>query len=195
MSSLIFATMNEHKLSEARQIIGDLVNLSSPIDFNIIGEIPETGSTLEENAGQKARYIWDLTATSCFSDDTGLEIEALNGEPGVFSARYAGEGKSSTDNMNKVLELMRGKVDRRARFRCVVALIINGEQHLFEGVINGIISDVTRGNEGFGYDPIFIPDGYNISFAEISPEKKNLLSHRGMALRKMKDFLISKVYL
>lgn len=190
--NIVFATMNGHKLREAEQILGDHITLLSPADFGITGDIPENGTTLESNAIQKAEFVYNITSENCFSDDTGLEIEALNGEPGVFSARYAGEGKNAVDNMNKVLRLMEGKENRKARFRCVIALIFNSKQHLFEGIVNGKIAHSPSGSEGFGYDPIFIPDGYEDSFAVIPAQEKNHLSHRGIALRRMRDFLAER---
>jgi XTP/dITP diphosphohydrolase len=155
-------------------------------------EIPETGDTLEANASQKSHYIWDKFTIDCFSDDTGLEIAALNNEPGVHSARYAGEGRNADDNIDKVLRKLSGIHHRKACFRCVISLIIRGEEYLFEGKVEGEILSGRSGSSGFGYDPIFRPDGYTQSFAEMEPSIKNSISHRGRAVQKLVSFLISE---
>lgn len=189
MKKLVFATNNDHKLRELRQILPsefDLLNLN---DIGCTNEIPETGTTLEVNATQKSFYIWNKYGINCFADDTGLEIESLGNEPGVYSARYAGEERSSTANMMKVLEKMEGESNRNARFRCVISLVIDGEEKQFEGIVNGKILTKKHGEAGFGYDPIFMPDGYNLSFAEMPADDKNQISHRGRAVMKLVDYL------
>jgi XTP/dITP diphosphohydrolase len=184
---LIFATNNQHKLQEVRQILKEF-NIVSLFDLGIISDIPEDHDTLEQNALQKARFIFGLTDMNVIADDTGLEIDALNGRPGVFSARYAGEGCSFTDNVKKVLGEMDGISNRKAAFRTVVALILNGKEYLFEGNVHGSIIHEHRGNEGFGYDPVFIPEGYDKTFAEMTADLKNKLSHRAVAFKKVADF-------
>lgn len=186
---IIFATSNRHKLSEAKGIIGKEVLLITPADLGIIESIPEDAPTLEENALFKARYLWERTGRDVFADDTGLEVEALNGAPGVMSARYACEDCDSGKNMQKLLKELKGISNRKARFRTVVALILNGDTHLFEGVVNGTILEGLSGTGGFGYDPLFLPDGYTKTLAELSYEEKNLISHRGIAMRKLSEFL------
>lgn len=189
MKKLVFATNNEHKLRELRQILNGEFELLSLNDIGCDEEIPETGATLESNASQKSFYIWNKYGIDCFADDTGLEISALGNEPGVYSARYAGEEKSSAANMQKVLDKMKGLTDRRARFRCVFSLIIDGKEKQFEGIVEGEILSEREGEGGFGYDPIFRPDGYQLSFASLSPEEKNSISHRGRAVKKLVDYL------
>lgn len=191
---IIFATGNRNKLREIQALIGSRAELSTPADHGITEEIPENQPTLEGNALQKARYIYEKTGMNCFADDTGLEVEALGGEPGVYSARYAavngaGEGHSSEANMALLLKRMQGVENRRARFRTVIALILNGEEHLFEGVVEGEITRERSGAEGFGYDPVFRPTGYEQTFAEMPLELKNSISHRGRATAKLIDFL------
>jgi len=189
MKKLVFATNNDHKLRELRQILPvefDLLNLNT---IGCTDEIPETGTTLEINAAQKSFYIWNKYGINCFADDTGLEIESLGNEPGVYSARYAGEERSATANMMKVLEKMEGESNRNARFRCVISLVIDGEEKQFEGIVNGKILAEKHGEAGFGYDPIFMPDGYNLSFAEMPADDKNQISHRGRAVMKLVDYL------
>lgn len=185
----IFASNNQHKLEEVRSILGKNHQVMSLKELDFEQEIPETEETLQGNALQKARFIYERFKKNCFADDTGLEIEALDLRPGVYSARYAGEHCSFEDNMNKVLSEMQNIDNRTARFRTVIALIINGEEFLFEGCVNGHISREKHGNEGFGYDPIFIPEGNNLSFAEMTIEDKNNISHRGQALAKLSNFL------
>lgn len=189
MKKLVFATNNEHKLRELRQILNGEFELLSLNDIGCYEEIPETGATLENNASQKSYYIWNKFGIDCFADDTGLEISALGNEPGVFSARYAGEDKSSVANMQKVLDKMKDMTDRRARFRCVFSLVIGGKEQQIEGIVEGVILSEREGDGGFGYDPIFKPDGYLHSFATLSPEEKNMISHRGRATMKLVDHL------
>lgn len=186
---LIFATNNRHKLEEVQQILGDGYRLFTPRDFDITEEIPEEQDTLEGNALQKARYIHERTGMDCFADDTGLEVEALGGAPGVWSARYAGEHCSFKDNMDKLLAALEGVDNRRARFRTVIALILGGMEYLFEGEVNGVITDVESGGGGFGYDPIFRPDGYVETFAQMDAGEKNSISHRGRAVSRLVEFL------
>lgn len=190
MKRFVFATNNRHKLEEVQAILGDRVELVSLQQTGCTEEIPETGKTLEENALQKARYIYERYHTDCFADDTGLEVEALGGAPGVYSARYAGgEGHDSEANMRKLLQELEGVENRQARFRTVFALIVNGKEHLFEGIVNGTLLKVRRGTSGFGYDPIFMPDGYNKTFAELGNDIKNRISHRAIASDKLCKFL------
>lgn len=189
MKELVFATGNRNKLKEVQKILGDRYILSTPADKGMEEDIPETSDTLEGNALQKARYIYEKTGADCFADDTGLEIDALGGEPGVYSARYAGEKKDPEDNMDKVLKKMKGTEDRSARFRTVIALIIGGKEYLFEGVVNGTIMTERSGSEGFGYDPIFRPDGFAETFAEMDLAEKNRISHRGLAVARLAEFL------
>lgn len=184
-----FATHNKHKLSEVQNIIGDKVTIQSISELQCFEEIPETGKTLEENALQKARYIYNKYHCNCFADDTGLEIDALEGRPGVYSARYAGENCSFEDNMRKVLSEMQGIKNRSARFRTIIALIIDGKEYLFEGKVEGEIIEDEKGNAGFGYDPIFRPKGFSETFAEMDVNKKNKISHRGLAVENLMVFL------
>jgi XTP/dITP diphosphohydrolase len=186
---LVFATNNSHKLREIQNILGNKINLLSLNDIHCSDEVPENGTTLESNALEKAQYIYNKYHLDCFADDTGLEIEALNGEPGVYSARYAGEQKNPADNVKKVLSLMQGITNRKARFRCIIALIVNREEHLFEGIVNGTIISECHGDGGFGYDPIFIPDGYSQTFAQMPPDLKNRISHRAIAAQNLAAFL------
>lgn len=189
MKKLIFATQNLHKLEEIRFAVGNSFSILSLRELNFFDEIPETGDTLIENANQKANFIYEKFNIDCFADDTGLEIDSLGGEPGVYSARYAGEGKSFTDNMNKVLEKLQNHSNRKARFKTVISLILNGKQHHFEGSVEGVIIENKKGAEGFGYDPIFKPDGYLQTFAEMSLDEKNKISHRANATKKLVEFL------
>ena len=186
---LLFATNNKHKLEEMRAILGDKVEVLSLADINCCDDISETADTLEGNALIKARYIYEKFAISCFADDTGLEVEALNGAPGVYSARYAGENNDSEANISKLLLNLAGKNNRQAQFRTVIALIINGEEKLFEGVVRGTIAEVRKGSSGFGYDPVFIPEGYDVSFSEMAIEQKNSISHRSRAAAALNDYL------
>lgn len=186
---IVFATHNRHKSEEACQILGPRWTLRNLHDLGQTEEIPETADTLQGNALQKAQFVYDKYHLSCFADDTGLEVEALNGAPGVYSARYAGEHCSFADNVNKLLHEMQGKTNRRACFKTVVALILDGEAHFFEGRVDGTIIESPRGREGFGYDPVFVPDGFSETFAEMSAEQKNKISHRGRAMAKLIEFL------
>ena len=189
---LVFATNNQHKLKELQAILGDHFELLSLHDIGCFEEIPEEQPILEGNARQKAFYVFEKYGISCFADDTGLEIEALNGEPGVFSARYAGEEKSAEANMKMVLDKMAKINQRKARFRTVISLVENGKEKQFEGIVDGEILHKKRGDSGFGYDPIFQPTGYNLSFAEMSLDEKNKISHRTMAVNKLINYLTVK---
>lgn len=186
---LIFATNNKHKLEELQAILGDKIKLLSLKDIGCNEEIPEEQPTLEGNANQKAFYVFNKFDFNCFADDTGLEIESLNGEPGVYSARYAGEEKNSEANMDKVLDKLVKINNRKARFRTVISLIIDGNEKQFEGIVEGEIIEKRRGGSGFGYDPIFQPDGFEDTFAEMNLEDKNKISHRGRAVRKLITYL------
>ena len=206
---IVFATGNGGKLREAREILGGGFELVTPSEMGITEEIPETGNTLSTNSRQKAEYIWDRCACSCFADDTGLEVDILGGAPGVHTARYAGEEKDFNRNIDKLLQdieiremeasmareagLSLKNLGRRARFRCVVTLIINGEKHYFEGALEGKIARTRSGKGGFGYDPVFIPDEYpDRTLADITEEEKNAISHRGKALRAMAEWLAAQ---
>ncbi len=189
---LVFATNNPHKLHEIQNILGDDFEIISLKDIGCHEEIPEEQPTLEGNASQKAFYVYNNYGYNCFADDTGLEIEALNNEPGVYSARYAGESKNSEDNMNKVLHKLAKIKNRKARFRTVISLVVNGKETQFEGIVNGRILNEKRGHGGFGYDPAFQPDGYNETFAEMGMEEKNRISHRGKAVKKLVEYLTKK---
>jgi len=189
MRKLVFATNNDHKLRELKQILSSEFELLSLNEIGCTDDIPETGTTLEANAAQKSFYIWNKYGVNCFADDTGLEIEALGNEPGVYSARYAGEGRDASDNMLKVLEKMKYETNRNARFRCVISLVINGEEEQFEGIVEGEILTEKHGVAGFGYDPIFMANGFNQSFAEMSANDKNKISHRGRAVMKLVEYL------
>ena len=189
---IVFASNNAHKLEEVRSKLPKHFNVLSLKDVVGDVDIPETGTTLNENAAIKARYLFERTGKNCFADDTGLEIAALNGEPGVYSARYAGENCSFRDNMNKVLKNMTGAEDRSAKFRTVICLILDGEEFFFEGQVDGKLLTEEHGEKGFGYDPIFRPDGYEESFAQMSLELKNEISHRGKAVQKLVDFLSTR---
>ena len=185
----VFATNNAHKLEEVTAILGNKIELLSMKDINCHADIPETADTLEGNALLKARYIFENYQLDCFADDTGLEVEALNGAPGVYSARYAGDAHNSEANMKKLLQDMEGIENRKAQFRTVFALIINGKEHLFEGIVKGEITKHRHGTSGFGYDPVFIPEGYTQTYAEIGNELKNKISHRALATNKLCNFL------
>ena len=188
---IIFATNNAHKLSEVQAVLGPDFELVTPRSVGITEEIPEQQDTIAGNASQKARYVHDRTGCDCFADDTGLEVEALGGAPGVHSARYATDGHDFAANNRLLLKNLEGATDRRAQFRTVISLILNGEEHLFEGVVEGRIIDREEGHEGFGYDPLFIPDGYDKTFAQMSTEEKNEVSHRARAVRKLAAYLHS----
>lgn len=192
MKKLIFATNNKHKLAEIRAILQGKVEVVSLGDIACYDDIPETADTLEGNALLKARYIYDKYGAYCFADDTGLEVEALGGVPGVYSARYAGEGCSFQDNVNKLLDALEGvPVPRLARFRTVIALIDEAGEHLFEGIVSGEIQTEATGAGGFGYDPIFCPTGYHESFAVLGDELKNQISHRAKASEALAQYLLS----
>lgn len=186
---LVFVTNNLHKIQEIKAIINDDIEILCLKDIGFSDEISEDCDTLEGNASQKASFIYDKYHCNCFADDTGLEIEALDGRPGVFSARYAGENCDFDDNMNKVLNELKSVENRKARFRTVISLIIDGKEKLFEGVVNGKMLKEKLGVEGFGYDPIFQPEGYNVSFAQMDASEKNKISHRGIATLKLIDYL------
>lgn len=189
MKTLVFATNNLHKLEEVRDILGGSFRIASLKEIGCTDDIPETADTLEGNALQKARYVKDKFGYDCFADDTGLEVEALGGAPGVFSARYAGPGHDSEANMQKLLKELEGKTNRQAQFRTVVALILEGREYTFEGIVRGTILTERRGTAGFGYDPVFVPEGYAETFAEMGSEEKNRISHRARAVQKLADFL------
>ena len=186
---LIFATNNAHKLSEVQAVLGPSFELVTPRMCGVEEEIPETAETLEGNARQKARYLYERTGLDCFADDTGLEVEALNGAPGVHSARYATDGHDFAANNLLLLKNLEGETNRRARFRTAICLIEGGEERLFEGIVEGHIIDHESGTEGFGYDPLFVPEGYDCTFAEMSAEEKNDISHRGRAVRRLVAYL------
>lgn len=204
MRKIVFATGNRHKLQEAGEILGDGFEIVSAAEAGITEEIPETGSTLQANSLQKAVYLWDRLGLSCFADDTGLEVEALDGAPGVYSARYAGEGHDFAANTAKLLKEMEGKENRRARFRTVVTLIMDGRTSVFEGEVHGRIAVEPSGAGGFGYDPVFIPDEFpmedgtvsqnskGVTFSEMTEEQKNAISHRGRAMRALAEYLRRK---
>lgn len=186
---LIFATGNPHKIKEAQEIAGKGITLISSVETGITEEIPEYGDTLNENALIKAEYVHKRCHKPCFADDTGLEVEALDGKPGVKSARYASEECDSSKNMDKLLNELEGKENRKARFRTVIALIIDNKVNYFEGILDGTIANEASGKEGFGYDPLFIPEGYNKTLAELTSEEKNSISHRAKALSSLTCFL------
>ena len=190
MKKFVFATNNNHKLEEVSAILGNKVELLSMKEIGCHDDIPETADTLEGSALLKARSIYDKYHTDCFADDTGLEVEALNGAPGVFSARYAGDAHNSEANMNKLLLELEGSDNRKARFRTVFALIVNGKEHIFEGIVKGEITKGKHGTSGFGYDPIFLPEGYTQTFAEMGNELKNKISHRAVATKKLCNFIL-----
>ena len=186
---LIFATNNRHKIEEVQQLLGDAFHLQTLAECGITEDIPETADTLEGNARQKAHYVSERLACDCFADETGLEVDALDGEPGVRSARYATDGHDFEANNRLLLANMEGKSDRKARFRTVIALILDGREYLFEGRVEGEIAEQPSGNEGFGYDPLFVPEGHDCTFADMSLEAKGEISHRGRAVRKLVEFL------
>ncbi|MDR1381943.1 MAG: non-canonical purine NTP diphosphatase [Tannerella sp.] len=189
MKTIVFATNNAHKLEEVRAIVPEGMRVVSLPEIGCHDEIPETASTLEGNALQKARYVKEHFGYDCFADDTGLEVEALGGEPGVRSARYAGDGHDSDANMEKLLRALDGEQNRKARFRTVIALIINGQELFFEGTVNGRIITEKRGKTGFGYDPVFMPDGVDETFAELGADIKNKISHRAIAAGRLSGWL------
>jgi len=188
---LVFASNNKNKIQEIKHQLPDDIELLSLEDIGCFEEIPETADTIEGNAILKADYVTKNYGYNCFADDTGLEVDALNGVPGVYSARYAGEQKNADDNMDKLLAELKGKPNRNARFKTVITLNLNGEQHLFTGIVDGIITETKSGSQGFGYDPIFKPEGLDFTFAQISLTEKALLSHRGRAVSQLISFLKS----
>lgn len=187
--TLCFATNNPHKREEIAALLGDEFVLKTLAEIGCTDELPETQPTIAGNARQKAAYVWDHFGVSCFADDTGLEVDALNGEPGVYSARYAGEPADSVRNVAKLLQNLEGQTDRRARFRTVITLVLDGQYHDFEGVVEGGILTGQRGTGGFGYDPVFQPQGAEQTFAEMPMDQKGAISHRGRAFRKLVEFL------
>ncbi|HBC77660.1 MAG TPA: non-canonical purine NTP pyrophosphatase, RdgB/HAM1 family [Bacteroidales bacterium] len=187
---IIFASNNLNKIREINNILGSSFTLLSLQDLNLTEDIPENEKTLEGNALYKARYIFKATGKNVFSDDTGLEVEALNGRPGVHSARFAGENKNSEANIEKLLSLLENEANRNARFRTVIALILEGKEYVFEGTVMGKIIKYRRGKQGFGYDPVFMPDGKSVTFAEMDLKEKNLISHRARAFEKLRHFLL-----
>lgn len=190
---IVFATNNPNKLLEIKDLAPKEIAVLSLEDIGCNEDIPETGNTLEANAFQKAHYIKTHYGYDCFADDTGLEVKALKGAPGVYSARYAGPQRLAKDNMEKILFELDGESNRNAQFRTAIALILNGDEHLFEGKVNGTIAKETKGEKGFGYDPIFIPKGQQKSFAQMSMNQKSLISHRGKAVKKLITFLMSNI--
>lgn len=190
MKRLIFATNNKHKVEEVRAALDGLVEVVTLAEAGLQGEIPETADTLQGNALQKAQWVWERTHTDCFADDTGLEVEALGGAPGVYSARYAGEHCSFDDNIDKLLSALDGETNRRADFRTVICLIERGEVKYFEGCVDGqILTERHSNGEGFGYDPVFMPDRFAVSFAEMPLDMKNSISHRGLAVKALAEYL------
>lgn len=189
MTTLVFATNNRHKLDEVQKIAGSSFQIKSLSEIGCHEEIPETADTLEGNALLKARYVKEHYGYDCFADDTGLEVEALGNAPGVYSARYAGEEKSSEANIRKLVAALEGQPNRKARFRTVIALILNGKEALFEGIVQGKIIEEKKGVSGFGYDPVFVPEGYAQTFAEMGNETKNTISHRAEAVKKLEAYL------
>lgn len=189
MLEICLATNNAHKVEELQHLLGNKIKLKTLKDIGCFDDIPETGSTFEENSLQKAQYVWQKYGISCISDDSGLEVDALNGEPGIYSARYAGEHGNHAKNIEKLLAELNNKENRNAQFRCVITLLLEGNIHQFDGIIRGEITDEITGNGGFGYDPIFKPEGYKKTFAEMTMEEKNPISHRGLAVEKLQIFL------
>jgi len=189
LMKLIFATHNQHKLQEIKLLLPKSIELVSLADINFTDDIAETADTLQDNALLKARYIYNKYKLNCFADDSGLEVAALNGAPGVYSARYAGLQKSDADNMQKLLAELKNKDDRNACFKTVIALIVDGKERIFTGVIEGVILTEKHGDKGFGYDPLFKPNGYNLSFAQMTTAEKSKISHRGLAVNKLVNFL------
>ena len=187
---IVFATNNAHKLAEVRAVLGDDYELVTLREVGITEEIPETGATLEENASLKARYVYERTGLDCFADDTGLEVEALDGAPGVHSARYATDGHDFKANNRKLLAELSGEGNRKARFRTVISLIRSGRERQVEGIVEGRITEEESGIEGFGYDPLFIPEGHDRTFAEMTADEKNSMSHRGRAVEALRLLLL-----
>lgn len=199
MKTLVFATQNKHKIEEIKHVLNMKVYQKQTRQWNIIGlaeigcfeDIPETSDTLEGNALQKAKYVFDNYSQDCFADDTGFEIDSLGGKPGVYSARYAGAQRNFDDNIHKVLEELKEHKNREARFRTVIALLLDSKHYFFEGLVEGRVIHEKRGTGGFGYDPVFVPDGYDKTFAELGLDEKNQISHRALAVKKLIDFLKS----
>ena len=189
LPEIVFATHNLNKSSEVADLLSGIYKVRNLNDLNLKDEIPETGSTIEENSLIKARFLYEKFGIDCFADDSGLEVEALNGEPGVRSARYSGELKDDSRNVKLLLENLSGKTNRKGRFRTVITLLLDGNEKQFEGVIGGTIIEEERGSSGFGYDPVFIPEGQNLTFAEMSAREKNTISHRGKAVRELVEYL------
>jgi XTP/dITP diphosphohydrolase len=189
--TLVFASNNEHKIKEINSLLGNSFKLLSLHDINITDDIPEEEPTIEGNALSKARFVYSMTGMDVFADDTGLEIKSLNGLPGVHSARFAGENKDSSANIEKALSMLGDTKQREARFRTIIALIFKKKEYLFEGIVNGTITSEKSGKEGFGYDPIFIPDGKTTTFAEMELAEKNSVSHRARAFNKLREFLLN----
>jgi XTP/dITP diphosphohydrolase len=189
---LVFATHNLHKLEEVKTLLHSNITVLSLKDINYTDEIEENETTLEGNALIKAKTIFNRIQENCFADDSGLLVDALNGEPGVYSARYAGSQKNDDDNMNKLLDKLKGIENRKAQFKTILALILNEKEYLFEGIVHGVIAHEKKGNQGFGYDPIFIPEGFSKSFAELTSSEKSMISHRSIALKKLITFLQNK---
>ena len=187
--NLIFATSNQNKVLEIQKILPKKFNIKSLKDLNYFEDVPENETTIEGNAIFKAKYIYEKFNINVFADDTGLEVEALNGEPGVHSARYAGTTRNSEKNIKKLLKNLKNIKNRNARFKTVIALIINNKLHIFSGIVEGYILDSPKGNNGFGYDPIFCPNGFDKSFAELTLKEKNLISHRSLAIKKLIDYI------
>jgi XTP/dITP diphosphohydrolase len=191
VKKIVFATNNAHKLSELRRMVGDKFQIMSLAEIDCHDEIPETADTLQGNALQKAHWIHDRYGVDCFADDTGLEVDALSGDPGVRTARYAGEHCDPSDNMKLLLHNLEGKTNRHATFRTVIALILDNKEYIFNGAVEGEITETLSGTEGFGYDPVFRPEGWTKTFAEADPDEKNAVSHRGRAVAKLLDFLLN----
>lgn len=189
MKELIFATNNAHKVDEVRNKLNGIFEIRSLAEIGCTEDIPETSDTLQGNASQKSHYLHDKYHCNCFADDTGLEVEALDGAPGVYSARYAGPAKDSEANIDKLLAELKNKSNRRARFRTVISLFLEDKEYFFEGIVTGTILTERHGNGGFGYDPVFQPDGYDCSFSELTMEEKNSISHRGRAVEELIKFL------
>jgi XTP/dITP diphosphohydrolase len=189
MTTICFATNNKNKLAEVRSKLGDQFTILSLNDIGCLEELPETKDTIEGNSEQKAKYVFEKYRVNCFADDTGLEVAALKGAPGVYSARYAGIGCSSEDNMSKLLSELKGVKNRNASFKTCITLFINGKKQIFTGEVKGVILEERSGEKGFGYDPIFKPEGFDMSFAQMSMEEKNTISHRGVAVAKLAEFL------
>ncbi|MCK6616486.1 MAG: RdgB/HAM1 family non-canonical purine NTP pyrophosphatase [Cyclobacteriaceae bacterium] len=189
MKTIVFATNNRHKLEEVRQLLDSPLQVHSLAEIGCVEELPETQNTLEGNALQKAQYVFEKFKTPCFADDTGLEVDALKGEPGVYSARFAGEHKSSDDNINLLLEKLKGQSNRQAQFRCIIVLVEEKGVKFFDGILQGEIIQERLGAGGFGYDPVFLPTGSDKTLAQMTMEEKNAISHRGIAVRKLVQYL------